>query len=112
MTIAVFYNDHMVGAVACNGDVILDPDIDALGRDHPDRRWAAGLAAFARRVQTGADPGPYSDQGACAFARALLLPVHQFAPLTARSDLTLAAYFRTPVEQVRARRAELGLTWN
>ena len=69
MTIAVFYNDHMVGAVACNGDVILEPHIDALDRDHPDRRWATGLATFARRVQTGDDPGPYSDQGACAFAR-------------------------------------------
>jgi hypothetical protein len=111
MTIAVFYNHQMV-AVARNGDVRLAPDIDALGRDHPGRRWAAGLATFACRVQTGADPGPYSDESACAFARALLLPVHDFAPLAARSDLTLAACFRTPVEQVRARRAELGLTWN
>lgn len=112
MTIAVYYNEQMVGAVGCNGDVTLDPDIDRLGRNHPDRRWAAGLATFARRVQTGADPGPYSDQAACAFARALLLPVHEFAPLAACSDLVLAAYFRVPVGEVRAWRSELGLTWD
>jgi hypothetical protein len=112
MTIAVFYNQQMVGAVAGNGEVRLDPRIDALGRNHPDRRWAAGLAAFARRVQTGADAGPYTDASACAFARARLLPTQEFTPVARFSDRTLSACFRVPVEQVRARRAELGLTWN
>jgi len=112
MTITVFYDRRMVGAVADNGDVQLDRGIDALGRRHPDRRWAAGLAAFARDVQTGAHPGPYTEKAACAFARARLLPTQEFAPLAAFSDRALAAYFRVPAEQVRAQRADLGLTWN
>lgn len=112
MTIAVFYNDQMVGAVAHNGQVRLDPRIDALGRDHPDRRWAAALAVFARRVQTGADAGPYTDAGACAFARAWLMPTHEFAALASFSNRALGAYFQVPVAEVRAQRADLGLTWN
>jgi hypothetical protein len=112
MTIPVFYNDQMVGAVAQNGDVKLGPRIAALGRNHPDRRWAAGLAAFARRVQTGAEAGPYTDAAACAFARTRLLPTQEFVPVAAFSDRTLVAVFRVPAEQIRARRAELGLTWN
>jgi hypothetical protein len=110
--IAVFHNEQMVGAVSGDGDVTLDPRIDALGRDHPDRRWAAGLAAYARRVQTGVDAGPYTDAGACAFARAQLLPTDEFARLAAFTDRALAAYFRVPVAEVRAQRADLGLTWN
>lgn len=111
MTIAVFYNDQMV-AVTRDGDVTLTPDIDALCLDHPDRRWVAGLAAFACRVQAGTDHGPYTEEGAAAFARSLLLPVHEFAPRAGWPDRTLAACLRAPVEQVRLRGAELGLTWN
>ncbi len=112
MTIAVVYDRQMVGVVADDGDIRLAPAIDALGRDHPDRRWAAGLAAFARRVQTGATPGPYTDAKACAFARARLIPTQEFTPIAAFSDRTLAAYFGVPVPEVRAQRADLGLTWN
>lgn len=105
------YNRQIV-AFAQGNEIRLKPQIAALDRGHPDRRWAAGLATFACLVESGDEPSPYTPDRACAFARDLLVPTHQFAMLAGLTDGALAACFGVPTEQIPARRAELGLTWN
>lgn len=108
---AVRYNRQIV-AFAHGDRFRLKPEIAALADDHPDRRWAAGLATFACLVENGREAGPYTPETACTFARDLLLPTHEFAMLAVLTDGALAACFGVPAEQIPARRAELGLTWN
>ncbi len=108
---AIHHNGQLVAF--CHGRFMrLDPDIEALAPGHPERRWATALAAFACMVETGDHAGPYTADHAAEFARDVLLPVAEFVPCAGWTDAALALFFKVPVEQVRHRRAELGLTRN
>jgi hypothetical protein len=104
---AVHYNNRLV-AFARGSQIRLDPDLAALRADHPDRRWALALAIYASKTETGGEGGRYSETRACAYARELMLPTAEFAPLAWLDNATLARWFAAPVEQVAVRRAELG----
>lgn len=105
----ILHNGHTV-AFAHGARIKLDPDLDALPPDHPDRRWAMALATFACLTETGDQPGPYTPDYAAEFARDVLLPIHQFVCRACFSDRAIAAAFKVPLDQVRHRRAELGLS--
>jgi hypothetical protein len=86
------------------------PAVDALAeRDesHPLVRFACALALHAFEIDTRLIEGPFDQARAERYARELLLPVDDFAPLAGLADGELAALFRVPIEQVGARRLEL-----
>lgn len=70
----ILHNGNMV-AFAHGERIKLDPDLDVLALDHPDRRWAMALATFACLVEIGDQPGPYTPDHAAEFARDILLPI-------------------------------------
>lgn len=108
---AIVHNGELV-AFANGPNIKLDPNLDALAHDHPDRRWAIALATFACLVETGQQPGPYTPDGAARFARDLLLPLPGFLACIGSTDPALALLFNLPLDQVRERRTELGLGRN
>jgi hypothetical protein len=99
-------------AVALPDRVVPHPAIEALAeRDgsHPLVRltWALTLHAF--ELRTGLIEGPVDESRAERYARELLMPADDFAPLVGLTDAELAAAFGVPIEQVSSRRRDLGL---
>ncbi len=86
----------------------LAPAIDDLPRGHPLRRFVAAMCMYAHDVRHGLVPGPYSDARAELYARCLLLPDRAAAAGADLSDKQLAEAWGMPLEQVRAKRCELG----
>ena len=81
--------------------------IDALEPDHPERRFVAALCLYSHAVDTGqADCAIYDQEEAERFARALLMPAEEFAPLIAWPDVELAELFAAPLDHVAVRRRE------
>ncbi len=77
--------------------------------DHPERRFVAGLCLYSHAVDTGAaDCASYDQEEGERFARALLMPAEEFAPLSAWRDAELAECFAAPPDQVAIRRREAG----
>jgi len=88
----------------------LHPALEALAeRDESDPlvRFACALALHAFEVHAGLIAGPFDEARAERYARELLMPTDDFAPLAGLTDAELAALFSVPVEQVSARRLEL-----
>jgi hypothetical protein len=79
-----------------------------LGEFHPLVRFACALCLHAFEVTTGLEQGPFEQERAERFARELLMPAHEFLDMADESDAGLAERFGVPVEQVPARRLELG----
>jgi len=86
----------------------LAPAIDDLPRGHPLRRFVVAMCMYAHDVRRGLVPGPYTDQRAELYARCLLLPDRAAAAGADLSDKQLAEAWGMPLEQVRAKRCELG----
>lgn len=84
----------------------LSPVIAELRDGDPLRRLVELMVLYARDVLTGEVPGPYSTLRAELYARVAMMPPEDFAPLTARDDVWLAAHFNAPLEQVAARRLD------
>ena len=85
------------------------PHIAALEPDHPERRFVAALCLYSHAVDTGAaDCASYDQEEGERFARALLMPAEEFAPLSAWRDAELAECFAAPPDQVAIRRREAG----
>jgi hypothetical protein len=90
--------------------VCLHPALAALAEldeSDPLVRFACALAVHAFEIDTGLIEGPFDQARAERYARELLMPADDFAPLAGLADLDLAALFGVPVEQVGARRLEL-----
>lgn len=71
----------------------------------PERTFAIFMCAYARDVQAGELPGPYSDEDARRYARAALLPLE----LIERPDVDLdrvAAAMQVPIDELLAARAD------
>src|SRR3954470_193894 len=88
----------------------LAPAIDDLPDGDPLKTFVCFLALYARDVQTGELPGDSTRYEPCRgerYARAALIPAHEFSSVQARSDPELASHFHVPLEQVAQRRAEL-----
>lgn len=96
-----------VVAIATPTRVYLAPAVEALPRGHPKLAFVAVMCLYSRDVDTGMLPGPYRSGDAELFARFVLMPNDEFELHRHEPDGKLAARFRVPVEQVRAKRAEL-----
>ena len=86
------------------------PALEALAeRDEsePLVRFACALALHAFEVDTGLIDGPFDQARAERYARELLMPADDFAPLAGLVDAELATLFGVPVEQVCERRLQL-----
>jgi hypothetical protein len=97
-------------ALAAPDRVHFHPALAALAEldeSDPLVRFACALAVHAFEIDTGLIEGPFDQARAERYARELLMPADDFAPLVALADAELAALFGVPVEQVRARRLEL-----
>jgi hypothetical protein len=90
--------------------VWLDPSIGVLEADHPLRRFVGMVCLVGHEMQAGGAHEPYDDEVAQLLARTILLPEEAFAfACEVLDDVELAEIFNVPMEQVRARRVDLGL---
>src|SRR5215212_6140600 len=88
----------------------LAPAIDDLPDGDPLKTFVCFLALYARDVQTGELPGDPTRSVPCRgerYARAALMPAHEFSVLQDRADHELATHFHVPLEQIAQRRQEL-----
>ena len=69
------------------------------------------MGAYALGVRDGSAPGPYTDERAERFARLVLIDDEQFGMLDANDlpDEMIAGHFGVPVEQIAAKRDDLGI---
>ena len=69
------------------------------------------MCAFAQRVSDGTLPGPYTDERAEQYARSALIDDAEFQQLTSAGvgAPVLAQHFAVPIEQIAAKRNDLGL---
>lgn len=82
---------HFRGRPVAQADierVVLAPDVDALPDGHPDKRFIALMCFYARDVQTGALPGPYTNADGERYARACLISHHEDLDTTADQPAT------------------------
>ena len=106
----IVYRDEVVG---CAGATRFypAPRVAALPDDDPVRPFVSLMAVFARQVREGAAPGPYTHERAELYARLVLIDDDEFRMLAANrlDDRLLAGHFGVPLEQVAAKREDLGL---
>ncbi len=96
-------------AVVTPQRIHLAPPFEALPVGDPVLRFVAFMALYARDVETGEQPGPYTNDRAELFARCALIDPAELWTHSDRADTELAEHFGVPVKQVALRRAELGL---
>lgn len=109
MTTLIQYRGDVV-AVAGASRFHLAPHIEAREPGDSLRAVVALMCVFAERVHAGELPGPYSDARAEFYARCALIDDDEFARAEAdgESDDALAARFSVPIEQIDAKRRDLG----
>lgn len=103
---AIFY-DGRLAAITTAERVFLPPEVEQLESGDPWLRMVVGMCLYARDVERGLVPGPYSRDQAEFFARVLFMPEHEFKRAQASSDEELARRFRMPIGEVAKRRSEL-----
>jgi hypothetical protein len=110
MTTLIHYRGELV-AIAGPERFYLAPHVATRPPSDPLRAMAALMCVFAQRVRDGDLATPYSDERAERYARTALIDDDEFAQADARghSDDALAAQFNVPVEQIDAKRRDLGL---
>jgi len=106
--VLVTYQGHPA-AIVTPTRVHIAPPFEDLPVGDPALRFVAFMALYARDVQTGEQPGPYTDRHAELFARCALIDPAELWTHSDEADDELAAHFGVPVEQIALRRAELGL---
>lgn len=97
-----------MSAAAGDGYFYLAPHLEALEPDHPDRLFVSMMCFYARDVLTGQTPGPYRDDRAEMAARSTLMNDGDFARAAFLGDADIAEMFGVPLDQVVAKRADLG----
>jgi hypothetical protein len=106
---AITYAGELV-AIATPARVHLAPEIAVLPRGDPRLRFVAAMCLYSRDVDLDEVAGPYRSEDAELYARCLLLPDEEFELHRREPDDRLAARFRVPVEQVCAKRNDIGTT--
>jgi hypothetical protein len=102
----VIEHRHRIAAVAADR-VHYAAHIEVLEPDHPERRFVAALCLYSHAVDTRqAGFGLYDQEDTERFARELLMPVDEFAPVSGWQDAELAELFAAPLDQVAIRRRE------
>jgi hypothetical protein len=103
----VHYRGEIVAAAGTER-FYLAPRVAQLGASHPLGRFAAVMCLYDRDVRSGDVPGPHDQRAAELYARCVLIPDERFERLADESDIALADVFRVPVEQIAAKRIDLG----
>ncbi len=105
----VSYQGEIV-AVAGATRAYLVPRIEERGPDDPVVRFVLAMCLYAGRLKTADSALGYSDERAEYFARSLLVDDDEFQHLDANrfDDRLLAGHFNVPIEQVEAKRSDLG----
>jgi hypothetical protein len=87
----------------------LAPQVAARDAGDPLVAFAALMCAYAEGVRSRRLAGPYTDERAEMFARAVLIDDDEFRHLDANGydDLLLAGHFQVPTEQIPAKRCDL-----
>jgi hypothetical protein len=106
---AITYAGELV-AIATPASVHLAPEIAGLSRGDPRLRFVAAMCLYSRDLDSGELEGPYRPGDAELYARCVLLPDEEFELRWQEPDDRLAARFRVPLEQVRAKRNDIGTT--
>jgi hypothetical protein len=104
---AICYQGELV-AIATRRRVFLAPRIAGLPEGDPELRFVAAMCLYSRDIDEGEVPAPYGDEDAELYARCVLIPDHSFEIHAAERDENLASRFGVPVEQVAAKRRDLG----
>jgi len=99
--VRVVEHRHRVAAVAADR-VYYSPHIEVLERDHPERRFVAALCLYSHAIDTGRAgvEVDYDQEEAERFARELLMPVDEFAPVSGWQDAELPELLAAPLDQV------------
>jgi hypothetical protein len=103
---AIFYRGDLA-AIAASERVFLSPRIASLRPEEPLRRFVTVLCLYSRDIDTGALRGPFEQSEAELYARSFLVADEEFSEFAHEEDRLLEQRFGLPVEQVRARRADL-----
>ena len=106
---AITYGGELV-AIAARTRVYLAPAVAALARADPKLRFVAAMCLYSWDVDRGELEGPYQTEEAEFYARCLLVPDGEFELHQHEPDDRLAARFRVPGEQVRAKRVDVAMT--
>jgi hypothetical protein len=103
----IIYRGRTVAA-ATRTRFFLSEMLDERPADDPERTFVIFMCAYAGDVLAGVLPGPYSDEDACRYARACLVP----AELLERAELDVeraARALQLPACELAAARAERAL---
>lgn len=103
---AITYRGRLA-AFAEDQHVLLAPHIGALEVDHPERRFVCCLCIHSCEVDEGLVRAAYTDRGAAAAARAMLMAAEAFIAYADLPGHELAGLFCVPLDQVAARRGQL-----
>jgi hypothetical protein len=104
---AICYQGELVAVATCRR-VFLAPRIAQLPEGDPELRFVAAMCLYSRDVDEGEVPGPYSDEDAELYARCVLIPDDSFEAHASRRDKDVASRFGVPVDQVGAKRRDVG----
>jgi hypothetical protein len=86
----------------------LAPRVSCLAPEHPVRNFVSLIAVYASCFRDEDFDQRYAEQ----VARQALLPVEELSPWPPLEDEELVRMYCVPLEQVRARRAELRLSFD
>lgn len=106
----VHYNGSIAAIVGASG-FHLAPHLEDRAAGDPECCFVVFMAAHAMDVQSGAVPGPYSDERAALFARFALIDDAEFAALSTGAEVDLAIHFNVPASEIAVKRADLAPRW-
>lgn len=85
------------------------PAIQALPESHPRRRFVGMLCLVWRELRSDGWDMP-DEQAAAVLARAILMPDEEFIEHLHEADEVLAARFNVPLDEIGAKRDDLGMS--
>jgi hypothetical protein len=108
MQLTLFYDGREAATISA-GRTTLSRAFEAYERDHPLRRFVAGMCLYLLDVAEGLRPAAMIAEAAALYARLLLIPERELVERAGWPDYQLAEYFNVPLEEIGERRLDLQL---
>jgi hypothetical protein len=105
MQLTLFY-DGREAATISDGRARLSVAFAAYERDHPLRRFVAGMCLYLLDVAEGLRPTAMIEEAAALYARLVLIPERELVERADWPDYRLAEYFNVPLEEIGERRRD------